>query len=344
MASPKKNSPSPAGAERLQKVLAAAGVGSRRECETLIVDGRVDVDRKIVTELGVKVDPEKQLIRVDGEPVSIVRRVYFAVNKPPGVVSTNRDPAGRPRVIDLVNTDQRLFTIGRLDKSSEGLIIVTNDGEFANRLAHPRHGVEKTYFVRVVGSPSVEDLQSLKDGVHLAEGFAKVAKVKVRKRHKDSSELEIVLNEGRNREIRRLLARIGHKVVKLQRVAIGPLLLGALPQGASRRLTVDEIEALRNDTKPKRSNRKPSGRKKSSRRSDPRTAPRKSKRTKKTAAPAMPRMGAVLDYDEPGETPSTSDRTKRPKKNSSARGAKKPAKRSSARKPSKRTQRSKKRK
>ncbi|QDU97613.1 pseudouridine synthase [Lignipirellula cremea] len=238
-----KSSSSP-GAERLQKVLAAAGVGSRRECEQLIVDGRVEVDRVIVDQLGTKVDADKQLIRVDGEPVKITRRQYHMVNKPSGVVSTNRDPDGRTRVIDLVNIEQRLFTVGRLDKSSEGLILVTNDGELANQLAHPRHGIEKTYYVRVVGNPTVEDLNLLLKGVHLAEGVAKVSRIKVRKKFKECADLEVVLNEGRNREIRRLLAKIGHKVVRLQRVALGPLKLGLLPAGATRRLTNEEVEAL----------------------------------------------------------------------------------------------------
>ncbi len=230
--------------ERLQKVLAAAGVGSRRECEQLIVDGRVEIDRQVVVELGTRVDPLRQEIRVDGTPLTRPKRVYFAVNKPPGVVSTNSDPDGRTRVIDLVRSDERLFTIGRLDRTSEGLILVTNDGSLANRLTHPRYEIEKKYVARVVGCPSPAALDQLKRGVHLAEGVARVAAVHVKRRYRDATELEIVLREGRNREIRRVLARIGHKVLQLKRVAVGPLQLGGLPPGACRPLTRDEIELL----------------------------------------------------------------------------------------------------
>ncbi len=147
---------------RLQKVLAAAGVGSRRQCEQLILEGRVDVDGKTVSELGTRVDPARQKIRVDGENVRTAKRkLYFLVNKPVGILSTSQDPAGRPRVIDLVPSQQRLHTVGRLDKSSSGLILVTNDGELTDLLTHPRYGVEKTYVAQVVGVPSPESLAKL---------------------------------------------------------------------------------------------------------------------------------------------------------------------------------------
>src|SRR4029079_14938431 len=183
-------------AERLQKVLAAAGLGSRRRCEDLIREGRVEVDRQVVTELGTRVDASRQEIRVDGESLRPSKRLYFAVNKPVGVVSTNRDPSGRSRVIDLVPTDQRVFAVGRLDRSSEGLILVTNDGEFANRITHPRYGVEKTYLVRVAGAPDQRQLARLKRGVHLAEGYAKAQSIAVKRKHGQSTDLMIVLNEG----------------------------------------------------------------------------------------------------------------------------------------------------
>lgn len=240
---------------RLQKVLAAAGVGSRRQCEELIREGRVEVDRQVITEMGTKVDPDRQKIRVDGVQITIPRRVYFAVNKPAGVVSTNWDPDGRVRVVDLIGTDQRVFTVGRLDKSSEGLIIVTNDGELANQLTHPRYGVEKTYVVHVAGHPTRESLDQLERGVYLSEGLARVAGLKTRRRFKNYTELEIILNEGRNREIRRLLARIGNKVIRLRRVAIGDLKLGDQPVGSHRKLTENEIAQLRStvarSTRPK---------------------------------------------------------------------------------------------
>ena len=222
----------PADEQRLQKVLAAAGVGSRRKCEELILEGRVHVDGVAVTKLGTKVSDRGHEIRVDGELITQARHVYFMVHKPPGIVSTSRDPAGRARVIDLVPPDAgRLFNVGRLDQSSEGLILVTNDGELAHRLTHPSFGIEKTYHVQVTGHPDQKVLATLRTGVHLAEGFAKVSRVRVKSQKKQGTTLEIVLDEGRNREIRRLLASVGHKVQVLKRVAVGPLRLGDLPPG-----------------------------------------------------------------------------------------------------------------
>ena len=244
-----KSRPAPSGPQRLQKVLAAAGVGSRRQCEELILEGRVEVDRKVVTELGTKVDPVSQQIRVDGVTLTQPKMVYYAVNKPPGMVCTNRDPSGRPRVIDLVpNAKQRLFTVGRLDLNSEGLIILTNDGELANRLTHPRYKVPKTYRVLVAGHPDREVTAKLRSGVHLAEGLAKVTGVQIKRRHKQSTILEMVLNEGRNREIRRVLAKVGHKVLLLVRIAVGPVKLGDLPAGQYRQLTAKEVSSLRQAT------------------------------------------------------------------------------------------------
>jgi 23S rRNA pseudouridine2605 synthase len=246
---PPHQRPAAAGAslsgERLQKVLAAAGIGSRRQCEELIRTGRVEVDRKVVTELGTRVDPARQQIRVDGSPLVQPHLAYYALHKPAGVLSTNRDPSGRPRVIDLVPAgDQRLFCVGRLDLHSEGLILVTNDGELANRLTHPRFGVPKTYRVVVAGQPTREVLDQLLKGVHLAEGLARAQRVTVKRQQKQSTILEIVLDEGRNREIRRVLARVGHKVLRLTRIAVGPVRLGKLPSGAHRRLGRQEVDAL----------------------------------------------------------------------------------------------------
>jgi 23S rRNA pseudouridine2605 synthase len=231
--------------DRLQKVLALAGIASRRECEELIREGRVEVDHKVVTELGTRVDPLKQEIRVDGEALPRPKLTYLAVNKPTGVVSTARDPSGRTRVTDLLppNTP-RVFCVGRLDMASEGLILVTNDGELANGLTHPRHGVEKVYHVQVAGHVENEVLAQLHRGIHLAEGFAHVKHVRIKSRGKHSTILEMVLDEGRNREVRRLLARVGHKVQRLKRIAVGPVRLGDLPTGAVRPLTKKEVESL----------------------------------------------------------------------------------------------------
>jgi 23S rRNA pseudouridine2605 synthase len=233
--------------ERLQKVLAAAGLGSRRACEELITAGRVEVDRTVVTELGTRVDPARQEIRVDGERLPRVRRVVFVLNKPVGVVTTNFDPAGRPRAVDLVPADQRLFAVGRLDRTSEGLLLLTNDGDLANLLAHPRYGVEKKYLVQVAGVPSEELLDKLRRGVRLAEGEVHAKRVSIRSQHKQSAVLEMVLDEGKNREIRRMLARLGHKVHQLKRVAVGSLTLGTLLPGQWRQLSWSEADLLRRD-------------------------------------------------------------------------------------------------
>jgi len=235
------------GLERLQKVLAAAGLGSRRACEELITTGRVEVDRQVITQLGTRVDPHAQEIRVDGERLPHPKRVVFMLNKPVGVVTTNYDPSGRPRVVDLVPGDQRLFAIGRLDRMSEGLILLTNDGGLANLLAHPRYGVEKKYLVQVAGVPPEELLDRLRRGIRLAEGEVHAKRVSIRSQHKQSAVLEMILDEGKNREIRRMLARLGHKVHQLKRVAVGGLSLGNLLPGQWRQLAWSEIEELRRD-------------------------------------------------------------------------------------------------
>lgn len=234
------------GKDRLQKILAAAGIASRRECEQLILEGRVMVDDQPITELGVRVDPSKQEIWVDGEPLPKPKKVYFAVHKPEGYVCTARDPSGRPRVTELLPPQMgRVFNVGRLDMASEGLILLTNDGELANQLAHPRHGVQKTYLVQVAGHITAEQLKAARDGIYISEGKVHFVGAKIKSRHKKSTLLEVVLDEGRNREIRRVLAALGHKVQKLTRVAHGPVKLGEMPAGAYRPLTREEVRALR---------------------------------------------------------------------------------------------------
>jgi 23S rRNA pseudouridine2605 synthase len=232
--------------ERLNKYLAHAGVGSRRHVDELIAAGRVRIDGEVVRELGTKVEPGRHKVSVDGQPVKSERNVYWLVNKPRGYLCTNYDPAGRPRAIDLVpHVTQRVYTVGRLDEDSEGLLLLTNDGELANRLMHPRFGVEKTYLVQVAGNPTADDLRQLLKGVWLSEGHVRARRVKRLKRHGDSTWLQIVLNEGKNREIRRMLARLGHKVLRLRRIALGPVQLGRLALGKSRPLLHAEREALR---------------------------------------------------------------------------------------------------
>lgn len=308
-----------AGVERLQKVLAAAGVGSRRDCEELILEGRVEVDGSIVQTLGTRVNPLTQRIRVDGTTLPTPRRVYYMLNKPSGVLCTNNDPSGRARAVDLIRSNERLFTVGRLDQASEGLIILTNDGELANKLTHPRYGIDKVYRVRVAGTPEPAVLGKLRQGVHFADGFAKVSDVRIRSRQKQSTDLEIVLNEGRNREIRRLLARIGHKVLSLTRIAMGPLRLGELPSGAHRSLTRDEVKSLRNASpaasgdsarpttrkpprgrgKPPRTPAAPKLKPKSKALTPPATPPtRKKKQPREFSFSDQPTPGAILGGDE----------------------------------------------
>ena len=236
------------GKQRLQRVMASAGVASRRECEIIIQEGRVEVDGQIIAKLGHRVDPSKQEIYVDAQKLRIEQLQYFMLNKPPGIVSTANDPSGRPRVIDLIETNNRVYNVGRLDQSSEGLILVTNDGDLANRLTHPRYGVEKKYHVQVDGQPKPGDLRQLKEGIYISEGRVRASNIRFLKKAGTNSWLEIILDEGRNREIRRMLAAIGHKVRVLKRVSIGPLKLGELPKGAHRQLTPQELRALKRAT------------------------------------------------------------------------------------------------
>jgi 23S rRNA pseudouridine2605 synthase len=293
--------------ERLQKVLAAAGVASRRECEELITAGRVHVDGKVVTELGARVDLSKQTVHLDGEPLTASKLVYFALNKPTGVVCTARDPAGRPRVTDLLPPNAgRVFAIGRLDMSSEGLILLTNDGELANRITHPRHGVEKLYHVQVAGMPTAEVLAEVRSGVYIDEGRVAFKHVKLKSNRKSSAILEVVLDEGRNREIRRVLARVGHKVQKLQRIAVGPVRLGEMPVGSYRELTREEVTALREATTGKHKTvvleKKPSGPRPDRKRPPHKAAPKKDAVKKSSERPAAGSRRLIGAEDPKPET------------------------------------------
>ena len=232
------------GEHRLQKILASAGFGSRRQCEELIEQGRVEVDGT-VAQLGSKVDPVRAEIKVDGERLKSAKPVYLALFKPKGYLCTDSDQQGRARTTELIPPSfGRLFLIGRLDKDSEGLILLTNDGALSERLTHPKYGVPKVYRVQVAGEVTSEGIRQLRSGVHLAEGFAKVENVIIKGQHKQSTILEMTLTEGMNREVRRLLARIGHKVLTLIRVAVGPVKLGKLTPGEWRKLTPLEVDRL----------------------------------------------------------------------------------------------------
>ncbi|HMQ65157.1 MAG TPA: pseudouridine synthase [Arachnia sp.] len=231
---------------RLQKVLAAAGVASRRASEILIDEGRVEVNGKVVTEQGRRVNPETDHIRVDGSRIPPQRRhQYYVLNKPRGVVSTLDDPEGRRTLADyLPRGKDRLFHVGRLDTETEGLIILTNDGDFAHRLAHPSYEVQKTYQVQVAGGMDNRTLKRLEKGVTLDDGPVKPDKVKLVARTDKKTLLEVTLHEGRNRIVRRMLDAVGHPVDRLARTRIGPVRLGVLPVGEVRELTREELGSL----------------------------------------------------------------------------------------------------
>ncbi|WP_174264727.1 pseudouridine synthase [Phytoactinopolyspora halotolerans] len=232
---------------RLQKVLAAAGVGSRRACEELIAAGRVEVDGRTVRTQGVRVDPATAVIKVDGMRVTTAEAglAYLALNKPPGVVSTMTDPEGRPSLADYVEgRKERLFHVGRLDVDTEGLILLTNDGELAHRLAHPSYGVQKTYLAEVHGTVARDVGRQLRAGVELDDGLVKVDSFRVLDRVGRRIMVEVVLHEGRKHVVRRLLKEVGHPVQRLIRTHFGPVALGDLRPGKMRPLTSAEVAQL----------------------------------------------------------------------------------------------------
>ena len=231
---------------RLQKVLAAAGIGSRRACEALIEQGRVEVDGKRVREQGLRVDPRTAVIRVDGERVPTAPdTAVYAFNKPRGVVSTMSDEEGRPCVGDwLAGRTDRLFHVGRLDIDTEGLLILTNDGELANRLSHPSHEVDKTYVATVRGQLPTTALRELRSGVELEDGPARCDTARIVQKLPDRTMVELVLHEGRNRIVRRMLDAVGYPVTDLVRTQVGPIHLGQQRPGVVRAITGKELREL----------------------------------------------------------------------------------------------------
>ncbi len=226
--------------ERLQKVLARVGVGSRRTCEDLIADGRVTVDGAVAV-LGRRVDPDTALVEVDGAPIGVrPGLVHYLLNKPAGVVTTADDPQGRPTVVGLVPAEPRVFPVGRLDVDTEGLLLLTNDGELTHRLTHPSYGVEKEYVAEVRGTPTRAALRQLREGIELDDGPTAPARAALL----DDSVVRLTIHEGRNRQVRRMCEAVGHPVVRLVRTRIGPIADRSLAPGAWRALTVDEIRAL----------------------------------------------------------------------------------------------------
>ncbi|NLM46571.1 MAG: rRNA pseudouridine synthase [Firmicutes bacterium] len=234
-------------AMRLQKYLALCGVASRRAAEEMIAAGRVRVNGKKITRMGVLVDPAADMVEVDNRPVRPAQKYeYILLYKPEGCVTTMKDPYGRPTVKDLVrDTGARVFPVGRLDRDTSGLLLLTNDGELANRLTHPSYGIEKEYLARVKDLPSRETLQRLAAGVMLADGMTAPAKVRLVKGGRPTSLLSLTLKEGRNRQVRRMLEAVNHPVVSLKRVRLGPLTLKGLRRGEWRRLTAQEVKALK---------------------------------------------------------------------------------------------------
>jgi 23S rRNA pseudouridine2605 synthase len=243
------SSPTPDEADglvRLQKLLASSGVASRRRCEELMLAGLVEVDGEVVTRLGTKVDPRTAVIRVEGRrlpPAS--QHVYLVLNKPRGVVSTMSDPEGRRDLADLVGErPERLFHVGRLDTDTEGLLLLTNDGDFAHRMAHPSFQVDKTYVAQVRGSVARVTVTRVLGGVELDDGPVRPSVFRVVSSHGGQSIVELVVHEGRNRIVRRLLDAVGHPVQQLTRTAIGPVRLDGLRTGEMRELTRDELGSL----------------------------------------------------------------------------------------------------
>ncbi|OFW60126.1 MAG: hypothetical protein A2W01_11645 [Candidatus Solincola sediminis] len=230
--------------ERLQKVLAAAGLGSRRKCEEMIEAGRVEINGQM-SGLGDRVDVEEDKVEVDGIQVDLnIEKEYFLLNKPAGFITTVKDSRGRPTVMDLIKEEGRLFPVGRLDKDTRGILVITNDGYLAQKMMHPSHGMEKTYLVQAKGSLSNQGLQKLRKGIRLEEGKTQPARVRVLRQSEERALLEITIHEGKKRQIRRMLAAIDLAVLDLIRTKVGPLTLHGVEEGTYRPLTSAEIKRL----------------------------------------------------------------------------------------------------
>lgn len=233
------------GVERLQKALARAGHGSRRACEELILAGRVTLNGRVAT-LGDKVDPARDEVALNGTPVNLDPDVrYLVLHKPAGVVTTMRDPQGRPDIRAFLPTEgPRVFPVGRLDRDTEGLLILTNDGEWGNRLTHPRYGVEKEYLAEVSGRPTDRHMGKIRRGVELEDGPARAVSARVVDARPDRGQVRLVMTEGRKREVRRLLEAVGLPVTRLVRLRVGPVTMGSLAPGGLRELEPAEVLGL----------------------------------------------------------------------------------------------------
>ncbi|ACV62924.1 pseudouridine synthase [Desulfofarcimen acetoxidans DSM 771] len=233
--------------ERLQKVMARAGIASRRKCEELIAEGVVKVNGRLVKEQGIKVDPQKDRIMVQGKIINRLEdKIYLLMYKPRGYVTTLHDPEGRKTIVDLLkNIKERVFPVGRLDYDSEGLLLVTNDGELANALTHPRHEVKKTYLVTVAGIPLPKSLEQMSKGLELEDGMTAPTQVALVELLEDRSLLEITVHEGKNRLVRRMCEKIGHPVLRLKRIKLGTLSIKGVKPGQYRLLNTKEIRELK---------------------------------------------------------------------------------------------------
>ena len=235
--------------ERLQKYLAHAGIGSRRSCEKLILEGKIKVNGKVVTTLGTKIDPLQDIVEVNNQVIGKKeKKIYVLLNKPAGYVTTLKDPQGRPTVKELVkDLNIRIYPVGRLDYATEGLLLLTNDGQLSYRLTHPRYKIPKTYEVLVQGNPSKSALEKLKKGIVLEDGLTQPALIKILKQWKNKTLIKITIYEGRNRQVRRMFQAINHPVLYLKRVQEGSLRLGKLAKGEYRFLTEEEVKRLKKE-------------------------------------------------------------------------------------------------
>jgi 23S rRNA pseudouridine2605 synthase len=233
--------------ERIQKIISAAGIASRRAAEQIILDGRVRVNGRVVTELGTKADPAKDHIKVDGKLINPRQPLtYIMLNKPAGFVTTMSDPEGRPTVQHLLKGVKiRVYPVGRLDYNTEGLLLLTNDGDFAHLITHPKHEFPKTYRAKVKGVLEDRQIEELEKGIYLDDGKTAPARIKKASKEEANSWLEITIHEGRKRQVRRMFDRVGHSVIKLKRIRTGNLTLGDLPEGSFRYLTPDEVQAMK---------------------------------------------------------------------------------------------------
>lgn len=244
----KTKSSAPAGKQRLQKILAASGIDSRRKCEILILEHAVSVNGEIVNELPAFADPEKDDIRVDGQRIKQTKKVYFLLNKPKGVICTSSDPQKRQKAVDLVDCPERVVCVGRLDIDTTGAIILTNDSELVNRLTHPKYELPKTYQIVVRGRVEGADVEKLKKGVWLAEGKTQGAAVKIIRRSHAETTLQVVISQGLNRQIRRMFSQLGYKVKLLKRTQIGDIVLKGIAAGNYKRLTKPQLAYLKRAT------------------------------------------------------------------------------------------------